>query len=70
MFPLFAWVVATLTIEYQNYEILSTHPLPETNVGGSSAFGCGWALVCGQSAKENPATECNYKLSFQQDWRW
>ena len=24
---------ATLTIEYQNYEILSAHPLPETNVG-------------------------------------
>ena len=24
---------ATLTIEYQNYEIMSAHPLPETNVG-------------------------------------
>jgi hypothetical protein len=25
---------ATLTIEYQNYEILSAHPLPETDAGG------------------------------------
>jgi hypothetical protein len=25
---------ATLTIEYQNYEILSADPLPETDVGG------------------------------------
>jgi hypothetical protein len=25
VFPLFAWVVATLTIEHQNYEILSAH---------------------------------------------
>jgi hypothetical protein len=45
-------------------------PSPGNRCGGSSASGCGWALVCAQSAKENPAADCNYKLSFQQDWRW
>ena len=30
----------------------------------------GWTLVCGQSAKENPAADCNLKLSFQRHWRW
>jgi hypothetical protein len=36
--------------------------IPGTEGRGSSA--CGW------SAKENPAPDCNFKLSFQRDWRW
>ncbi len=48
---------ATLTIKYQNYEILSAHPLLEADVGGIAQLGRGWALICAKWTKDNVAAD-------------
>jgi len=56
----------TRTIEYQNYEILSAHPLPETD-GGEFRIGLRVGTSVRPAGGENPAAEGNFKLLFQRD---
>ena len=35
-----------------------------------SRYDVGWFVTWLGFRKENPAADCNFKLSFQRDWRW